>query len=252
MLLQDKVAIVTGGGGGFGQEICRRFAAEGAKLVITDIPNEDAERLADKINKGGGEAIYVPADNRHGDAVEAVVAAAVERFGGLDILANNAGIVHPKQYTADMDEEMFQKVFDVNVKSIFLFNKFATPAMRERGGGAVVNTASTSGLKPRAQNAVYAVSKAAVISFTKALAMELAVDNIRVNCILPVASPTKILWDFIGEGNNAQMEQMASLVPMGRLGSPKDMASAITFLASDEAAFITGVSLPVDGGWTAG
>ncbi|MBT5265528.1 MAG: SDR family oxidoreductase [Rhodospirillaceae bacterium] len=249
MRFENKVALVTGGGGGFGAEIVRRFAAEGASVIVADMNSELGEKVAEEI---GDAARFSQCDVRSSDDVAAAVALAESAFGGLDIIVNNAGIVHPKQNVADMDEATYQKVMDVNLKSVFLFSRYGVPAIARRGGGSIVNVASTASLKPRAGNVIYGVSKAAVVAFTKGLAVELAERNIRVNSILPVASKTQILLDFVGPDADEQIERIASMIPLKRLGTPGDMASAVTFLASEEASFLTGVAMPVDGGWTAG
>ena len=252
MQFRDKTVLVTGGGGGFGRAICQRFAGAGAAVVVADVNPELGQRVAREIEGDGGAAQFVHADVRISAEVKAAVEFAVAQFGGLDIIVNNAGIVHPKQSTAEMDEETFDRVMEVNLKSVFLFTKHGVPALNARSGGSIVNIASTASLKPRPGNVVYAVSKAAVVAFTKGLAVELAPSNIRVNTILPVASLTPILLDYVGPDGAAQLAEIASMIPLNRLGQPADMAAAVTFLASDDAAFITGAALPVDGGWTAG
>jgi len=249
---QGKTALVTGGGGGFGEAICKQFADEGARVVVTDLDQASGERVAAEIEGAGGSARFVRVDVRVSAQVASAVQLAVTDFGGLDIIVNNAGIVHAKQPAAEMDEETFQHVMDVNLKSVFLFNKHGVPALVAAGGGAMINVASTASLKPRAGNVIYGVSKAAVVAFTKGLAIELAAAKIRVNTILPVAARTQMLLDFIGDNADEQIAQIAAMIPLNRLGEPADMAAAITFLASDDAAFITGAVLPVDGGWTAG
>ena len=252
MQFQDKTVLVTGGGGGFGAAICKRFAGAGAAVVVADVNPELGQQVAREIEGHGGAARFVQADVSTSAEVKAAVEFAVAQFGGLDIIVNNAGIVHPKQPTAEMDEETFDRVMEVNLKSVFLFAKHGVPALNARGGGSIVNIASTAALKPRPGNVVYGVSKAAVVAFTKGLAVELAPSNIRVNTILPVASLTPILLDYVGPDGAAQLAEIASMIPLNRLGQPADMAAAVTFLVSDDAAFITGVALPVDGGWTAG
>ena len=251
MRFQGKTALVTGGGGGFGEAICKQFAAEGARVVVTDLDQERGERVAAEIEGAGGTASFVRVDVRVSAEVASAVQLAVTDFGGLDIIVNNAGIVHAKQSAAEMDEETFQRVMDVNLKSVFLFNKHGVPALVAEGGGAMVNVASTASLKPRSGNVIYGVSKAAVVAFTKGLAIELAPAKIRVNTILPVAARTQMLLDFVGDNADEQIAQIAAMIPLNRLGEPADMAAAIMFLASDDAAFITGAVLPVDGGWTA-
>ena len=251
MRFADKVVLVTGGGGGFGAAVCERFAAEGASVLVADIDAGTAGAVAARI---GARARAARVDVANADDVAEAVAAATAAFGGLDIIVNNAGIVHPRVPTAEMDEATYTRVMNVNLKSVFLFARHGVPALAARGGGVIINVASTASLKPRPGNVIYGVSKAAVVAFTKGLAIELAPQNIRVNAILPVASRTRILLDFVGEEGDveAELARIAALIPLARLGQPADMAAAITWLASDDAAFITGAALPVDGGWTAG
>ena len=254
MRFADKTVLVTGGGGGFGAAISVRFAAEGASVLVADIDAGAADVVAARIGESGGRARAARVDVARSEDVAEAVAAATAAFGGLDVIVNNAGIVHPRVATAEMDEATYARVMDVNLKSVFLFTLHGVPALAARGGGAMINVASTASLKPRPGSVVYGVSKAAVVAFTKGLAVELAPRNIRVNAILPVASRTQILLDFVGEDGDvdAELARIASAIPLARLGQPADMAAAITWLASEDAAFVTGAALPVDGGWTAG
>lgn len=246
--LSGKVAIVTGGASGFGEAIAERFVESGARVLIVDINESNGSRVAERL---GGSVDYCRADV----SVEAAVIAAVEqasrRFGRLDIVVNNAGVASPRVAIEAMEEALFDRLFDVNVKSVYLFCRHAVPLLRQVGGGSIINTASTSALKPRALNAGYASSKAAVLTLTKALAVELAADNIRVNALTPVASDTPLFRDFLGDQAERAKAEIEAAIPLGRLGSPADMAACAVFLASDEARFLTGISLPVDGGWTA-
>ncbi|GIS91312.1 MAG: hypothetical protein CM1200mP20_13530 [Pseudomonadota bacterium] len=180
----------------------------------------------------------------------AAVDTALEQFDRLDIVVNNAGVASPMVPIEEMEEDLFDRLFNVNVKSVYLFCRHAVEALRTNGG-TIINTASTSPLKPRPLNAGYAASKAAVITLTKALAVELAKDRIRVNALTPVASDTPLFRDFLGDQAEAMKAKVESAIPVGRLCLPSDMASCAVFLASDEAHFLTGISLPVDGGWTA-
>ena len=243
-----KVAIVTGGAAGCGEAIAERFVESGARVLIVDINESNGSRVAERL---GGSVDYCRADV----SVEAEVIAAVEqasrRFGRLDIVVNNAGVASPRVAIEAMEEALFDRLFDVNVKSVYLFCRHAVPLLRQVGGGSIINTASTSALKPRALNAGYASSKAAVLTLTKALAVELAADNIRVNALTPVASDTPLFRDFLGDQAERAKAEIEAAIPLGRLGSPADMAACAVFLASDEARFLTGISLPVDGGWTA-
>ncbi len=246
--LTGKAAIVTGGGSGFGEAIAERFIAEGAQVLIADINQTTGSQVAQRL---GDSAFFLPTDVANSIAVAAAVREAQQQFGRLDIVVNNAGVASPMTPIGDMDEELFDRLFNVNVKSVYLFCHHAVDAMREAGGGSIINTASTSALKPRPFNAGYAASKAAVIALTKALAVELAKDRIRVNALTPVASDTPLFRDFLGDEAEAMKAKIESAIPAGRLCLPSDMATCATFLASDEAHFLTGISLPVDGGWTA-
>lgn len=249
MSYQDKVAIVTGGGGGFGTEISKQLAAKGAKVAVVDIVGDNARRVAGEI---GDAAIALHADIGKAGPVQEVIAATVKAFGGLDIIVNNAGLSYKPVKIVNMDEELYDRVFDANLKSIFHFTKYGVPELDKRGGGAIVNIASTSGVRPRAGNTVYATSKAAAIAFTKSSALELAGQKIRVNTILPVASMTPMLTGMFADDDGGRIAAMEAGIPLGRLGQPRDIAAGVMFLLSDEAEFITGVALPVDGGWTAG
>lgn len=248
MKLKDKVAVITGGSSGFGAAFAHRFYAEGASVAVADIDADNGERLVRDL---GSRAVFIKADVSRESDVAAMVAATVERFRRLDIVMNNAGIASPKEHLVDQDEAFFDKLFAVNVKSMYLVCRHAVPALKLAKGGCIINTASTSALKPRPQNVLYAASKGAILSFTKALSVELAPDNIRVNALTPVAARTPLFMDFVGSNSENVIADIESRIPLGRLCEPKDMAACAAFLASDEAAYLTGVSLPVDGGWTA-
>ncbi|SNZ05181.1 3-oxoacyl-[acyl-carrier protein] reductase [Cohaesibacter gelatinilyticus] len=240
--LADKVAIITGAASGFGEGMARRFAQEGAKVVVADLNDEGAQKVADEI---GGVAVGV--DVTKAADIDKMVEAALE-LGSLDILINNAGFTHRNQPMLDVDEETFDRIFDVNVKAIFLAAKRVVPIMEEQGGGVIINTASTAGLRPRPGLVWYNSSKGAAISMTKSMAVELAPKQIRVNALCPVAGPTGMLHLFMGEDTPEKREMFKDSIPIGRLSSPQDMANAALYLSSDEANFITGVALEVDGG----
>ena len=251
MRLEGKVAIVTGGGSGFGEGIARRFAEEGAKLVVNDIDDAGGERVASAIEKaqGQGSAIYVRADVSDNAAMGALVRRALERFGRIDIMVNNAGTTHTNGSMLDVSEEVFDRVFAVNVKSIYLAALHVVPVMRRQGkGGVILNTASTAGIRARGGLTWYCGSKGAAIMASKAMAQELARDQIRVNALCPVAGDTPLLPSFLGGTSEAHRQRFVATVPLGRLSTPKDVANAALYLASDEAEFITGVALEVDGG----
>ena len=248
MRLKDKVAIVTGGGSGFGEGIARRFAAEGAKVLVADINDQAGRHVVSAIDGGGGAADYIHADVSSSKAVAAMVAHAVKRFGGLDIVINNAGMAQRNGPMLEVDEATFDRIFAVNVKSIYLAAIHAVPVLEKRGRGAILNTASTAGLRPRPGLVWYNGSKGAVISLTKSMAIELAPKKIRVNCLCPVAGDTPMLGDFMGGDTPENRARFIASVPLGRLRRPEDIANAALYLASDEAEFITCVALEVDGG----
>ena len=246
MRLENKIAIVTGAGSGFGEGIAKRFAAEGAKVIVADINREGAERVAAEIGEAARVAI---ADVSKSDEVAAMIKAATEHFGGLDIVVNNAGFTHRNGPMLGVDEATFDRVFAVNVKSIYLAAQHAIPVFRAQGrGGMFLNIASTAGVRPRPGLAWYNGSKGAAITLTKAMAVELAPEKIRVCALNPVAGETGMLALFMGEDTPEKREQFKASVPLGRLSTPRDIANAALYLASDEAEFITGVCMEVDGG----
>jgi len=245
MRLEGKVAIVTGAASGFGRGIAERFAQEGAQVVIADLDGEAAERVADAI---GGEALGVRVDVADGEAVASLVEGTAARFGRIDIVVNNAGTTHRNRPMLEVDEATFDRIFAVNVKAIYHMARAVVPQFRAQGGGVMINTASTAGLRPRPGLVWYNASKGAVISLTKAMAIELGPEKIRVNCLCPVAGDTPMLGLFMGEDTPEMRAKFIASIPMGRLSLPSDMANAALWLASDEACFITGVALEVDGG----
>jgi 3-oxoacyl-[acyl-carrier protein] reductase len=249
MRLSGKVAIITGGGSGFGEGIAKRFAAEGASVVIGDLNMAGAEKVAAEINKAGRKALPVAADVTQNVQMKALVEKAVEAFGGLDIMVNNAGMPQRNASLLNTDEATFDKLFAVNVKSIYLSAQHAIPEMRKRGGGCFINIASTAGVRPRPGLVWYNGSKGAVITLTRAMAVELAPEQIRVNALNPVAGLTPMLKEFMGGEETPEMKaKFVSTIPIGRFSTPADIANAALYLASDEANFITGVCMEVDGG----
>ena len=243
--LAGKVAIVTGAGSGFGEGIAKLYAGEGASVIVADVNGDAASRVAGEI---GASAHAVTADvGKRADA-EAMCRAAGERFGGLDILVNNAGYTHRNGSLMEVDEDTFDRIFQVNAKAIYLATQAAVPMMKARGGGVILNTASTAGLRPRPGLTWYNASKGWAITATKSMAVELAPDNIRVNALCPVAGETGMLSLFMGEDTPEKRAQFVASIPLGRLSQPRDIANAALWLASDEADFITGVALEVDGG----
>ncbi len=250
MRLANKVAIVTGGGSGFGEGIAKRFAEEGAKIVVNDIDDGGGKRVAGEIEKahGQGSAIYVHADVAKNGEVKALVDACLARFDRLDIMVNNAGISHRNMPMLEVPEEMVDKILAVNVKAIWLAARHVVPVFRKQGGGVIINTASTAGLRPRPGLTVYNASKGAAITMTKSMAVELAADKIRVNALCPVAGETPLLSTFMGADTPELRAKFKATIPLGRLSTPRDIANAALYLASDDAEFITGVALEVDGG----
>ena len=245
MRLNNKIALVTGAGSGFGRGIAARFAEEGAKLVVADINEEAAKMVAGEI---GDSAIAVVADVSKNSDVEAMIQQTVAQWGRLDILVNNAGTTHRNKPMTEVTEEEFDRIFAVNVKSVFLTARHGVPLMKEQGHGMILNVASTAGLRPRPGLAWYNTSKGAMITATKAMAIELASFKIRVNAINPVAGETGMLHLFMGEDTPEKRAQLVSSIPWGRLSQPQDMANAALFLCSDEADMVTGTCMEVDGG----
>jgi len=243
--LKDKVAIVTGAAAGFGEAMAKRFAQEGAKIVVADLNGDGASRVASEI---GDAAVAIKADVSKLDETRAMIAAATDNFGRLDILINNAGYTHRNSPMTEVDDETFDRIFQINAKAIYLAAQVAIPIMRAQGGGSIINTASTAGLRPRPGLVWYNASKGWVINATKSMAVELAPDNIRVNCLCPVAGETGMLPLFMGEDTPEKRAAFEASVPLGRLSDPMDIANAALYLASDEAEFLTGVALEIDGG----
>lgn len=245
MRLNGKVAVVTGAASGFGEGIARRFAAEGAQVIVADIDGRAGRAVADSLGKS---ARFVHADVSRGEDAAAMVAAALESFGGLDVLVNNAGYTHRNGPMLEVAEDELDRIYAVNVKSLYHTAKSAVPVFRERGGGVILNIASTAGVRPRPGLVWYNGSKGAVITITKSMALELAPDSIRVCALNPVAGETGMLHLFLGENTPERRRQFVSTIPLGRLSTPQDVADSALFLCSDEARFLTGVCLEVDGG----
>lgn len=251
MRLAGKVAIVTGGGSGFGEAIAKRFAEEGAKLVVNDINDAGGTRVAKEIEsaQGQGSATYLRADVARDSDMAKLIAAALERYGHIDIMVNNAGITHVNRPMLEVGEEEFDRIYAVNVKSIYLSARHLVPVLRKQGtGGCIINTASTAGIRPRPGLVWYNGSKGAVINLTKGMAAELGPDQIRVNALCPVAGETPLLGTFMGADTPENRAKFKASIPLGRLSTPRDIANAALYLASDDAEFITGVALEVDGG----
>lgn len=248
MRLRDKIAIVTGAGSGFGKGIAQRFAAEGARVVLNDLDVENGERTVREIVEVGGNARFVQGDVSKDADVRRLVEFAIAQYGGLDVVVNNAGTTHRNQPMLEVTEEQFDKIYAVNVKSLFLTAKHAVPHMRMKRSGVFITIASTAGVRPRPGLTWYNGSKGAAIVTSRSMAAELARDNIRVNVINPVAGETAMLAQFMGEDTPERRAQFVASIPLGRLSQPSDIATAAVFFASDEASFITGACLEVDGG----
>jgi 3-oxoacyl-[acyl-carrier protein] reductase len=247
MRLKDKVAIVTGAASGFGAEIARQYAAEGARVAVADINEGGAKDVAAQI---GARALAVKCDVTQRADIDALVAATRAAFGGrIDIVVNNAGWTHRNQPLLDVDEATFDRVYAINVKSIFHMVHAVVPLMRQQQGGVILNVGSTAGIRPRPGLTWYNSSKGAVNLMSKSLAVELGPDQIRVNAICPVMGVTGLLESFMGMPDTPDnRKKFLATIPMGRLSQPIDIARAAVYLASDDASFITGVEFPVDGG----
>ena len=248
MRLNGKIAIVTGAASGFGAEIARVYAKEGARVVIADINEQGAKEVAAQI---GDAAIAVRCDVSQRVDIDEVVSQALAKFGKPDIVVNNAGYTHKNQPLLDVDETTFDRVFDVNVKAIYHMVMAVTPLMRERQTGCIINVGSTAGIRPRPGLTWYNASKGAANLMSKSLAVELAPDNIRVNVICPVMGETAMLGDFMGIPDTPENRaKFIATIPMGRLSQPADIANVALFLAEDSSNFLTGLELVVDGGRT--
>ncbi|MGF6730072.1 3-oxoacyl-[acyl-carrier protein] reductase [Paraburkholderia youngii] len=249
MRLTGKTAIVTGGGSGFGEGIAKTFAREGANVVVNDLNGPAAERVASEIAITGGKAIAVPGNVAHRDDWRTLREAALEDFGSVQIVVNNAGTTHRNKPVLEVTEAEFDRVYAVNVKSIYWSVQEFVPYFRDQGGGSFINIASTAGVRPRPGLVWYNGSKGAVIVASKSLAVELGPQRIRVNCVNPVIGETALLSEFMGVEDTPQNRQkFLAGIPLGRFSTPQDIANAALYLASDEAEFITGVCLEVDGG----
>ena len=245
MKLFGKTAIVTGGASGFGAGITRRFLQEGAKVMVADINGDAARQFATEM---GDHATAQTVDVGDGASVKDMALAAQDLWGHVDIVVNNAGVTHMPTPLDEISEDDFDRVVRVNMKSVYLTARAFVPGMKARGAGAILNVASTAGVSPRPRLSWYNASKGWMINATKSMAVELAPDGVRVNCLNPVAGETPLLKSFMGEDTPEVRAKFLSTIPLGRFSTPEDLGNAACFLCSDEASMITGVCMEVDGG----
>ena len=245
MRLTGKTAIVTGGASGFGAGIVRRFVQEGCKVMIADINTDAARQMKQEM---GDHAIAQTVDVGDGASVKRMVRAAMDAWDHLDIMVNNAGVTHMPAPMQDVSEDDFDRVYRVNMKSLYYIACEIVPLMQAQGKGTILNVASTAGVSPRPNLNWYNASKGWVITATRTMAIELAPHNIRVNALNPVAGETPLLASFMGEDTPEMRKKFLSTIPLGRFSQPEDMGNAALFLCSDEASMITGVAMEVDGG----
>lgn len=247
---EGKRIIVTGAGSGFGEATAARFAKEGGRVLVTDVNEEGMLRVRDAIRAAGGDCESVLCNVAEEDQVQAMVDVAVGAFGGVDVLVNNAGYSHRQRLMWKISVEEFDAVFAVNVRGVFLGCKHVIPHMIEGGGGVIVNIASIGAIAPRPGVTPYNGTKGAVLTMTKGLAMEVARNNIRVNAVNPVAADTGFMKGAMGvDSLNEEAEEMlVATIPRGRLATPRDVAAAVTYLASEDGDFLTGTAINVDGG----
>jgi 3-oxoacyl-[acyl-carrier protein] reductase len=249
MRLEGKVALITGAGSGIGRATAELFAAEGAKVAVVDLSPEAGEQTVEAIHEAGGDSIFIQVDVSSSEDVQRMIASTVERWGRIDVLYNNAGIPMGATPIEEVEDEFFDKTMAVNVRSVHLGAKYVVPHMKRQGGGVILSTASTAGIRPRPGLSAYAASKGAVIAFTKALAIELAPFKIRVVSINPVATDTPMLPSFFGKGDPVETRaRFLSTIPLGRFNTPNDIAHAALYLASDDAYMVTGTAFEIDGG----
>ncbi len=243
--LENKTAIITGAGSGFGEAMARKFAREGANVVVVDRDAAGAKRVAGELS---GKGLAVEADIASENGVAEAVRQAQMQFGRIDILINNAGIGHKPQPAENVQPDEFDRIVGVNIRGIYLMSRALIPHFKDNGGGVILNIASTGAARPRPNLTWYNATKGWVVSATKALAIELASENIRVNALNPVAGETPLLTTFMGEDTEEIRQKFRASIPLGRLLKPEDLAESAAFLCSPAASMITGVALDVDGG----
>ena len=252
MRLENKVALITGAGSGIGRATAELFAKEGAKVIVADYNAESSQLTVRSIKESGGQATFVQADVSKAIDAERMVRAAVNTYGRLDILHNNAGIFVKPTPAHELTEDIWDRVFDINIKGVWLGCKYAVPELIKAGGGAIVNTASMAGIRGRPYTSAYCASKGAVVMFTKTLAIELAPYNIRANCICPGAVNTPLIHQ-LGVTQEQAAAQVLSDQPIPRFARPEEIAQAVLYLAADgESSYVTGHALQIDGGQWAG
>ncbi|AKS32056.1 SDR family NAD(P)-dependent oxidoreductase [Mycolicibacterium goodii] len=252
MKLENKIAVVTGGGSGMGRAGAILFAKEGARVVVADLDEVAAKEVAAEVSGSGGEAVAVSADVATLEGNEAIVSAAVDTFGGIDIFWANAGVAAPMSPVSEQSIEFFDTLMAVNAKGPWLGARAAMPQLRKRPVASFIITSSLSGFRARPNNSAYSASKGAAIQLTRALAVEFAPD-VRVNTVAPVSTETPMLRTFMAKQDDieATIAGQRAGVPLGRLARPEDIAKAALFLAGDDSEFITGITVPVDGGISA-
>ena len=243
MRLKNKIAIITGSASGFGKGIAKKFSEEGAKLIMVDINSKLLKKVSNSLSQD-----YFVADVSKSSDFKSLKNFAYKKYGNIDIIVNNAGVTHKPKFMESVNEKDFNKVFNINAKSVYYCAKYFLPKMKKNRKGVILNVASTAGISPRPKLNWYNASKGWLITATKAMAIELATFNVRVNAIAPVAGLTPLLKSFMGGNTPKKKRSFLSTIPIGRFSTPEDMGNAACFLCSDEAGMITGTILEVDGG----